>query len=183
MNWEDIITKQAVKQVPVSVYEFKELEPKAKERAKKDWYDNEDYPMLSEDLTEFVKGQLEANQIIANDGPKVMYSLSYSQGDGLMFTGQFQYKDINVKVKHSGHYYHSNSADFYFTNDDGEDIEGNETYQATIEEFKSIYKTICKDAEKAGYAETDYRMTDEEFQEHCEANDYNFYENGKMANL
>lgn len=175
--------KKAVKQVPVTVYEFQELEPKAKERAKQDWYDLEDYPMLSDDLTEFVKEKLTQNQVIANDGPDLQYSLSYSQGDGLMFTGQFQYKDINIKVSHFGHYSHSNSASFDFTNDGGDDIEGDDAYTATIEEFKSLYKTICKEAKKAGYEEIDYRMDDNEFAEHCEANGYNFYENGKMANL
>jgi len=178
MEWKDVIGKQAAKQVPITVYEFKELNPKAKEYAKKLWYEDEDYPFLSDDLTEFIKTELE-NAGIQYDKLKVLYDLGYSQGSGLCFEGNFVYKNTRIIVKQSGHYYHSNSVSFDFEDENYESIDENET----TNEFKGIYKDICRKAEKAGYKEIEYRMTDEEFDELCDANGYNFYESGKMANL
>ena len=173
-------SKTAVKQVPVSVYEFSELSKEAKEKAIKDWYELEDYPFLSEDLTELLKIKLQENGIEEIDGLKLYYSLSYSQGDGAMFIGRFKYKDIEVKISsNSNHYSHSKTANFQYFDENGEDIDENET----TKEFESLYHNICKEIEKEGYEIIDYRMTDEEFAEHCESNGYNFYENGKMANL
>lgn len=182
LEWKDIVgnsNKVAAKQVPVTVYEFKELSPEAKKKALDNWYENEDYPFLSEDLTEYTKTLLSDNGITNNNGDlKVYASLSHSQGDGACFVGNFEYKDITVSIKHSGNYYHSNSVSFYFQDENG-DMDDNETTQ----EFKSLYKNICHEIETDGYGIVDYRMTDDEMQENCEANDYNFYENGKMANL
>jgi hypothetical protein len=166
--------------VEYEVYEFKELSEEEKEKAKATWYENEDYPMLKDNLNELLGELLEENKIKEMGETKLGYSLSYSQGDGLNFTGTFEWKKYLIKITHSWRYEFASSSDIILMDkESGEEI-SNEKVE---KQFKDMYIGICNKLEKAGYAELDYRMDDKEFQEHCESNGYNFSKNGKMINL
>lgn len=157
------------------VYRFEELSEKAKQKVIDNWYEHEDYPFLSENLTEFVKEQLKDNKIEINKDFKVYCSLSYSQGDGLCFVGYFNWKGYYISIKQHGHYYHSNSVTIEMEKDYNSDVP-----EKDIKEFEAIYKAICYKAERAGYAEIDYRMNFEEFADLAESNSYEFTEDGKI---
>ena len=156
------------------VYEFKELSREAKDKAIEEWYEHEDYPFLEENLNELLIEKLKEHEATITD-PKVFYSLSYSQGDGAMFEGYVLWRGNGFSVRQAGHYYHYNSKTIECDDDNLPD-NGIETFN------EQVYKPVCHALTKAGYAEIEYRMNDDEFQEHCEANDYQFLENGKMFN-
>jgi hypothetical protein len=165
--------------VEYEVYDFKELSREAKDKAIEIWYEAENYPFLEEELTESCKALLKENKIKYFDDLKLGYSLSYSQGDGLHFVGNFEWKQYNIRIIHNYRYAFSSSAEISLINTEGEEITEGKDY----EEFNSIYLNICKKLEKEGYATLEYRMNDKEFQEHCKVNKYNFFKDGRMANL
>lgn len=162
--------------VVYKVYSFKELSKAAREKAKKIWYENEDYPMLEDDLTEQLGELLKKNKIAETGETALSYSLSYSQGDGLNFTGRFTWKKHDISITHSWRYPFAAASDMIET-----DQEGNESDPPG--KFRQLYLKICKELEKSGYAILDYRMDDNEFSDHCKANGYNFFIDGRMANL
>jgi hypothetical protein len=163
-----------MKTVTYKVYEFSELSDEAKKAAISQWYENEDYPMLEDNLTELVS-ELLHEKGISFQNLSVLYSLSCCQGDGLCFTGTFEKDENTMKITHSARYYYAKSVDMDFFDESGENID-------EVEELKNIYFEICKKAEKAGYDELEYRMTFDEFQDHCKANNYTFTQSGKMDN-
>lgn len=166
--------------VVYEVYEFKELSKEAKEKAKSTWYENEDYPMLEDNLNEMLGELLKENKIKEVGETKLGYSLSYSQGDGLNFTGKFEWNKYLVYITHSWRYEFASSSDITIMDkESGEEV----TNEKIEKQFKELYINICDKLEKAGYAELEYRMDDKEFQDHCEANEYNFSKDGKMINL
>lgn len=169
------------------VFTFDELSQEAKDKAREDFNEFEDFPFLEDDLREYIHEELEeagykevGENTTAHHSIEVYYSLSYSQGDGLMFEGTFEDKDGNYfTTKQSGHYYHSGC-----TSITGTDQEGNEIYddnEAFIK-FKEVYEKICDTVEKRGYDEIEYQRSEEAFAETCEANDYHFLEDGTMFN-
>lgn len=101
---------------------------------------------LTDDLMEILKQELEDNKIKEQSGLKHFFSLSYCQGDGYMFEGNFKWKNYFVSIKHSGHYYHSYCSEIYV-----ETISGNEAKDSVQEEFKELYHSICSKMEKKGY--------------------------------
>ncbi|MCP4648763.1 MAG: hypothetical protein GY853_01605 [PVC group bacterium] len=154
----------------IIIYEFSELSRESQEKAIEKWYELEDYPFLPEDLTEYCKYLLDENNITFDD-LKVYYSLSYRQGDGACFIGQFQWKKNDITIKHIGRYSHRNSVNIFF--DEGTD-------EDTEIEFKSIFDDICYKIEKDGYSTLDYRMSIDEFNEHSIMNNYEYLENGDL---
>lgn len=154
------------------VYSFDELSEEAKEKAIEKWYENEDYPWMEEDLTESCKALLEENGCTFED-INLSYSLSYGQGDGLCFTGYISKNGNTLRLTHNYRYYFASSVEMNYTDSEGEDIE-------EVKELKDIYFNICKELEKEGYGILEYRMDFSEFSEHCEANNYEFTEDGKM---
>ncbi len=149
------------------------MSKEAKERAKKDGYKNEPYDFLTDDLTEQLKELLKENGIIGE--PKLYYSLSYCQGDGACFAGDFKWKSNNISIIHRGNYYHSNSVEITVTDENDNELDNNE--------FKVMYQKICCRIEKSGYSILEYRMSDDEFQELCDSNGYTFFKDGKKSNL
>lgn len=166
--------------VEYEVYDFEELSRESKDKVITKWYEEiEDYPFLSEDLSESCKALLEENKIKYFDDLELGYSLSYSQGDGLCFGGNFEWKNYNVKIIHNYKCEFASSAKITLIDKEGEEITEGEDF----DQFESIYLNICKKLEKEGYGILEYRMSDKEFSEVCEANDYNFFKDGRMANL
>lgn len=88
------------------------------------------------------------------------------------------------------HYHHERSVTVDFDYSDSSTVTSEEItsdiadYLARLAyAFRSAYIDLCTKLAAVGYEEIYYRMTPEEFNDLCEANTYNFYVNGTMANL
>lgn len=154
------------------VYKFEELSKEAKEYVKQKYYENEEYPFLCEDLTESCKALLEEAGASYSD-IRLLYSLSYSQGDGLCFTGTIEKGGKELRLTHNYRYYFANSVSMEFIGEQGEEVD-------EISELKDIYFSVCKKLEDEGYGILEYRMTDEEFSEFADNNEYEYTETGKL---
>jgi len=158
-----------------TLYNFDELSQEAKDNARNKFNENEDYPFLQADLRENIHEEL-IERGYSHETITPFYSLSYCQGDGLMFEGVVTDKDGNTyTIKHRGHYYHERSSQI-----EGEDKDGNEIDTKDFEE--NVYIPICKLVRDRGYSEIEYQQSEEHFAEICEANDYTFLSDGTMMN-
>lgn len=167
-----------MKTIEINLYKFSELSKEAQQKAIDKWYESEEYPFLSSDIEEYSKILFEENKIEASN-ITILYSLSWSQGDGLYFTGKIEKDNTTLKLTHNGRYYYANSVTMEFFGIEGEEIEDTDE---KAQELKTIYFDICSKLEKHGYEILEYRMNTEEFNDLCEANDYYFLENGTMRN-
>ncbi len=158
------------------VYNFDELTQEAKDKARNNWNKNDDIPFLLEDIRDRLSELLEENKITGE--PRIFYSLSYCQGDGVMFEGYFEWNGYSLDIKHSGHYYHSYCKTLDITDEEGNQPETDEPELA----FESIYQDICKELEKYGYDVIETAQSEENFKDICEANEYTFLEDGTMFN-
>lgn len=163
----------------ISVYRFEELKPKVKEKVLNIFREQEEHCFLSENLTEFLKDELEKNKIIYNDSLKVYYSLSYCQGDGFCFIGNFKYKGYDVAIKHNSRYYNERSTEIYIykLNKEYDKIEAEEK---VYNKFKELYYSICQNLEKIGYEEIETDLSEDNIKENIEANDYEFLLDGSI---
>ena len=161
-----------MKTIETTVYQFSELSKEAKQKAIDSWYESENYDFLKEDLAQFVAEKLNENNIEASE-LNVLYSLNYSQGDGLCFTGSFEKDGQTLVITHSWRYYYAGSVDMQFFNNEGEAVDN-------IPDLKDFYLNICAKAEKYGYSILEYRMTFDEASELFEVNGYEFTQNGEM---
>ena len=56
-----------------------------------------------------------------------------------------------------------------------------EAKDKAVDDFdENIYVPLCLRAEKRGYEEIEYESSEEYFKEECEANEWEFLENGDM---
>jgi hypothetical protein len=159
----------------IKVYEYNDLNEKAKEKALNWFRENNNYDFLSDDLEEDLKELLRVNKISFDESLKIYYSLSYSQGDGFCFEGDFEYKDYQINIKNSGHYSHKNSVNIEITKEDGEDAK-----EEIYKEFKNIFDDICDELEKIGYSYIESENSEENFIEMSNANEYKFLEDGSF---
>jgi|TARA_Y100000310_G_scaffold299507_1_gene334415 hypothetical protein len=159
----------------IKVYEYNDLNEKAKEKALNWFRENNNYDFLSDDLEEDLKELLRVNKISFDESLKIYYSLSYSQGDGFCFEGDFEYKDYQINIKNSGHYSHKNSVNIEITKEDGEDAK-----EEIYKEFKNIFDDICDELEKIGYSYIESENSEENFRDWSNANDYRFLEDGSF---
>jgi hypothetical protein len=166
------------------VYSFDELSQEAKDKARNKFNENDDLPFLQDNLREYIHEELkergfEVVGVSTSEKPSIrpLYSLSYCQGDGLMFEATVrEIKTGNeYTIKHSGHYYHERSTSISGQDKDGEEIETKDFEEQT-------YIPICKKVARQGYDEIEYQGSEECFRDTCEANDYNFLSDGKMVN-
>lgn len=160
-----------------NVYRFKELSKEAKEKAIEKWYEHEDYHFLAEDLKESCKALLEQYKV-KYEALELLYSLSYCQGDGLCFTGNFEYKKRHYKIEHHYRYYFARSVEITEIKDEEEEYFNFQDDKDNP--FIKLYLKIAKELEKEGYGILEYRMDEKEFNEHCERNDYWFTEAGEI---
>jgi len=171
----------------IEVFKYDELSDTAKEKALSYYNKDNQFDYLSDDLNEYLKQLLEENGI-KGENVKLYYSLSYCQGDGVCFEGNFEFKGFNINVKHDGHYYHSNSkiieVEALEENDDDLRQDLIEALSEEVEnEFSELYKEICDKIEKSGYSQIEYENSEENFKEVCEMNEYTFRANGEMENF
>lgn len=160
-----------------TVYKFDELSDEAKEKALQEHTENNYMPFLSADMNERLHELLGENKLKYDEQPEVLYSLSYSQGDGAMFEGTVYYKAWRVDISHSGHYYHENSKDLDITSVKT----GNDAPDKVYSEFNELYVSICKELEQYGYDQIEWQNSEEYFAEMCEANEYEFTKDGVMV--
>lgn len=171
-----------MKTIKLKLYAYSELSDKAKERALRDWNENNDDPLMQSHMINLLKEKLEEAHIkYDTDSIDVRYSLSYSQGDGFMFVGNITYKGTEIRIVQSDtHYQHSHTASFiYPENEDGK-ILASESKQMA---FEKKYHALCKEMEQIGYDHIEYVQSEEAFSEVCEANNYTFEANGSMRNV
>lgn len=187
-------------------YKFHELGPKGRERAIEEWRDYEHRYGDSEHLTEILSNDLSDHHGLTNC--ELSYSLGYCQGDGVAFSGNPDIynwaehdehlnamlielhawallcllEEPQLGVKITNHHYYGMSLEL--TNDADwlvvEDISPLLSKQDEIEEYlKEATKDICGKLAETGYAEIEYRDSDECIADHLEANDYEFTRSGE----
>lgn len=161
-----------------TVYTYDELSDQAKEKARQWWIDGLEYDDLSDAMSEHLTEVLLPKYKMQCDDAKVYYSLSYSQGDGAMFEGTVYWKSWRVDVRQSGHYYHYNSKTFWNT----ESVKtGKDMPDETAKLFNEQYVALCQELEKYGYDYIEYEQETEVIEDNIRANEYEFYEDGKIA--
>ena len=193
-----------MKTISINLYKFSELSKESKQKAIDKWYENEDYPFLADNLTEQCMELLKEKGLQC-DKVELNYSLSWSQGDGLSFSaeriyikplfievlGQSKDKQIEAILEqlsygikgNTGRYSFASKNDIYIELETGNDYPNIENVIGKVrEKLEDIYMEICKALEESGYAELEYRMSETEFNELCEANEYHFLESGIMRN-
>lgn len=170
----------------IKLYEYQELSKEAKAKALSDYNEHFDGYALQVDLDNAIETELEKHGIKPEDSShaKIQYSLSNSQGDGVMFEGRFEWKDYLVDIKQSGHYTHSHSKtiDIYRA-DDMEplsDVMTDAEAEKVYSEFENIYQSICSVLEKQGYEIIEDMQSEAYFIEACNANEYTFREDGTL---
>jgi len=166
----------------INVYDYEELNQEAKERALNNYREHNQMEFLKEDLINLLEEKLEENKIISGADLKIYYSLSNCQGDGLGFEGFFNWKNYNIKIIHSGRYYHKYSYDIFiyeFDEFNGEKDANEKVYQ----EFKEIYFKICDQLEKEGYKLIEFENSEENIKDFFNSNEITFRSNGLIENL
>ena len=165
----------------IKVYNFEELKEDIQNKVIEKFRYNNEYPFLNDELNELLIEKLKENNIQFNTTLKCYYSLSYSQGDGFCFIGDFVYNGWNINITHKSQYYHKKSVEIEIYKFDEE---GSYIYPTVEEEnqFKNIYYSICDTCEKAGYEHIENEDSEEYIKENIEANDYKFLSNGEIWN-
>lgn len=192
-----------MKKVEITLYEYKELSDKAKEKARA-WYNefNPDYDWwepVYEDAKAFA-------EFLGIEIERINFSGFWSQGDGACFTGTFRPEDVKtveeflenypeektvlglyerickvkcpedcrVNISVSGRYSHSHTMSISFT----EEMEREEEREllSCVRGFADwIYKTLETDYE--------YLVSTENVEEQLNGNEYLFLENGTRCTL
>jgi len=201
ISLQNLITMQTV---TIEIFKFNELSAEAQQVAINNYRNSIDEVLhsFSDDVHEQLK-----DEGIELDKRGLQYSLSYSQGDGLSFAGEF---DVLRMIKlalpnlsetrqnivnqciyklrssgNKGHYCYASSNDVeieYNYNCWDEDKYSNLTAlcQTVLEFTKDYYTDLCGKFERQGYAEIEYQYSDEAIIEVIEANGYDFTIDGKM---
>ena len=171
-----------MKAIETIVYDFRELSKEAKQIAIDKWYEHEDYPMLNDNLFDNFC-ELATLHGVEYENIKLYYSLSHSQGDGLCFVGILRKNGIDLYLTHTSRYYYAKSVSMEFIQhlpDESIEVAVDDNEDAS--NLFDIYISICNALEKIGYAEINYRMNEEEFNELCESNEWTFLPSGIMKN-
>lgn len=185
----------------INIYKYDELSEKAKENAKdiiKDIIIDDNFYFLNKDLKNIALDKYDLQNI------EFCYSLSFCQGDGLMFKcddlleSKYIYKKVietlsKEEAKRAAElvadgrlkFYSHNSKSYCYAHKNDVDycafgLEDN-NYDLADKIHKiiaDIYLNICKELEKVGY--NCYNVTDEMIDECIEHNEIEFTENGEI---
>lgn len=167
----------------INLYEFDELGEVAKKKAISVFADravDDAYLFLKDDLNYRLTELLEENKIVG-DVKSILYSLSYCQGDGVMFEGHFDWtasdgKVYDVQIVHMGRYCHKNSKMIEIF-----DSEGSQLWGSVCGEFDKIYVSICKELERYGYDVIDTARGEENVIEIIKSGENWFDVNGELV--
>ncbi len=167
----------------INLYTFDELSKDVQDKVLQNFRDEDECEYLPDDMQYKIDELLKENNITGK--ARVYYSLSNCQGDGAMFEGEFQYKDITLYIEHSGMYYHFNSKtiEAQETNNLGYHIDEEEPLNKQVEEFEALYETIARELEKYGYDCIEAHNSDENLIEMINANDYLFTDKGIIDSI
>ena len=154
-----------MKEYTITRYSFDELSPEAQALAvqneRNDLYNNIPEEFISEDMREQLAQELGSDDYAL--GLELRYSLGYSQGDGVSFTGTLTRQSAPALTWPEGaecaelisitnHYSHAYSIRADLFNGEGEDIELDDlTDSAAVELFREQIRDVCKVLEKVGY--------------------------------
>ncbi|KKL29079.1 hypothetical protein LCGC14_2368770 [marine sediment metagenome] len=176
----------------IAVYDFSELSDDAKEKVLNKLREQNEYTFLEDNLKEELTEKLQAKNIKETGETSLRYSLGYSQGDGLSFIGDFEFRGLSFCLEvgsNSNNYSHSHTINIIAEADDYEETgditdEINTLKQMendkTEEEFKEVFFKICDQLEKIGYSFIECEDSDENIKNNIEANDYKFLINGEI---
>lgn len=187
-----------MKTVEITLYKFDELSDEAQQNAIQKW--REDQYQNGDNLFWFMDSCKDYLKDTGFINPKIQYSLSYSQGDGLSFSADGYTRLKETFIKHLGEH-HSNIADYLCDNVTLQ-IKGNtghycyasksdidlylEVYssnntplvddliEVVMKDITDEYLTACRVLETNGYEQIEYEQSDEYIQETINANDYDF---------
>lgn len=166
----------------INVYDYEELSETAKQKVLNSFRETNQYDFLDENLNEYLQELLKENKIKFACDLKLYYSLSYCQGDGVCFTGFFNWGKYNIKIIHNFNYCHKKSTNIYINYYDKKENE-QEATEKVYNNFKNIYYSICDKLEKAGYEYIESEDSEENIKENIVANGYTFRINGEMENI
>ena len=150
-----------MKEYTITRYSFEDLSPEAQEKALENWRHDlyltlPDYLMEESMLEELAREITGAYDLPGAEDLKIAYSLSYSQGDGVSFSGRvnketapgLSWPDSATYAefrRNSNHYFHGYTVTpELFGAEDQEITEG-------LEEFRNSYLKICRSLENYGY--------------------------------
>lgn len=149
-----------MKEFTVTRYGFKELTPEAQAYAvqneRNDLYNNMPEEFITEDIRQELAEQL-GGDYVSTIGLELRYSLGYSQGDGVSFTGRLTpatapaltwpegaaYAEI---ISLTRQYSHANTVRADLFDDEGEELDG-----PAVEVFREQIKDLCRILERVGY--------------------------------
>ena len=166
-----------MKTTTVKTYDFEELGEEAKSKAC-EWYRSiNEYDFLKDSLENDLALRLE-EQGLSYSEIRVFYSLSYCQGDGVMFEADgLEWEGYTVNVKHGGRYYHENSGEYTFYDKDGEEY----WTEGLKAKFHAWYAPLCESLARFGYDEIEYENRDEVIGEYLQDSSHQFLEDGTLA--
>lgn len=200
-----LTTTNTMKQI--KVYSFEELSNESKQIAIEDYRNTMDYSeQFSESFVDSAKCAIE-DEGFDKDSITVAYSLSYSQGDGVSFTGVITLTKIvdiltnilGAEKTKTAKLLASMVEQIYSTGNKGRysyahhsqiiaeynDIYPNISYilDLMVDIVKHTYMSLCKQLEKEGYEMIEYYESDKYITEEIINNELYFLSNGKTIQL
>lgn len=194
-----------MKVITKTVYNFSELSESAKENATHHYNEN---LLDSDDVTEQLEQDLFAvgteDYEYCFPGAKISWSLSYCQGDGVSFTGQWQGKNLESIVKKaysnavplkvlrvlpyltltlqriSNRYSHPYTVECCIDSDRNYSDRMWKLMLEVQSKIDSYRLSVCKKLENYGYSEIEYQSSEEHLSDFFNANDYYFDEYGNI---
>lgn len=186
--------------VRLKVYKFSELSQEAKEKAMEKFVQDDDF-----EFSLFSDSAVEQLKELGFSEPKIRYNLSYSQGDGFSFDADGYKKlpdlfkkylgtgkdkligiiinncDLSIKQSGSHHYAFPSKGDIDLTVNNYTRNYPNveELVSKVLADLEDLYIETCKDLEKDGYAELEYRTTEEFIAEEYAVNGTEFTIDGE----
>ena len=186
----------------ITIYEFHKLSEKAKQIAINNWREADDLSFLPDQIEEY----LMEDERFKNTG--LVYSLSYSQGDGLSFScdefsdetllavfinilGQGKEKTARFLVDEFGWIFNTKHNEGRYCFASNSDVKKNDGawYHDNIDSFlesvrdslaEDIYLPKCREMEKIGYESVEHYQSDEYIEEVLTTNEYEFTEGGEI---
>jgi hypothetical protein len=151
---------ETVKEYTITRLSFEELSPEAQALAvqneRDDLYNNIPEEFISEDIRQELAEQLGSPDYAL--GLELRYSLSYSQGDGVSFTGTLTRQSAPALTWPAGaeraelisitpHYSHANTVRAELIDAEGETLDDS----SAVELFREQIRDVCKVLERVGY--------------------------------
>lgn len=167
-----------------TVYNFDELTDEAKQKALENHrqFEYETLDTWLEDDMDYKLGELLKENNIKSLKTDIRYSLGYSQGDGASFTGDIEYNDTwRATIGNNSYGYHYSHWNTVCIEEMTSLKTDEEAPAETEDKLLDIIHDINKELKRYGYARIDDATSDEQIIESIEANEYEFYEDGRLA--